>query len=869
MCPMIAIKALRISSIPHLSVLCHDPVWQDANERITLQFKRDMQGLLYELYQYYKMRVYSNKSEHYDAIEILWATTSAVNQPYKANISLYIILRTVHQDYKSAEDVVATMLNLCEETLSRDRYSYELCDLSVIRQIFVGLNHDNVYAVVKSERIDYINTTLLNACYAYDVLHETTVDFGRFVNILIQNPNCAVSMQLMPTFFSQHETSELNSKSQTLSMLVNGVSVSGVGNVQVESAKRAADTYTYYAVNSDRPLFNFNIVLYAVESTAAQIAAKLMGQLNAGYAASASLDIVPVAGFNPSDDFDMSPWNLHNWLEHNSRNAAVWNSGQVPTAVRRLPFILTVQEASEFFRLPVANEDIGAGLMVNETGSRSKSYAKGILNECELPFGKLKSSPNGDVIGLRLIDLAKHMLIVGTPGSGKTNFSVGLLRTLWLKYKVPFLVIEPAKNEYRALIQNIPDLQIFTPGKNSISPFVFNPFVPPEGVRLESYKSTLKTAFAAGVTMTSPLDKIFDDTVDNCYSKFRWLNSYTTDDDGHIFNISDFVKCFEETFNAIGYTGDSKNIGRAGLVRLQGLVKLFDNYFSIPIKELLTKPTVIELAAIENSDEKALYIALVLLSVLSYVNANYVGEGDVLRNFILVEEAHVLLDASGHGGEGAANPAEIAQGLVKRMLAEIRSYGVSVAIADQSPRKVGTDIVALTDIKLGFRLVESEDRDIFANSVSMDARQAARLAKLKPGEAFLFFNKMSEPEEIITPENRNSQGYRVSLSDSEVAEKSMYWKNNPEKLRPYPECDRTSGCTGTCDVDCRLLGKEIGVRIARKYNKLGKTPQETMRIINSKLMALVKEEVGEKKYSELLRSCVWVHALRWLKYNAK
>ena len=322
---------------------------------------------------------------------------------------------------------------------------------------------------------------------------------------------------------------------------------------------------------------------------------------------------------------------------------------------------------------------------------------------------------------------------------------------------------------------------MFTPGKNSISPFVFNPFVPPENVKLEAYKSTLKTAFAAGVTMASPLDKIFEETIDNCYSKFRWLNSYTKDDKGIKFNISDFVKCFEETFNAIGYTGDSRNIGRAGLVRLQGLIKLFDNYYSIPIKDLLTKPTVIELAAIENSDEKALYIALILLSVLSYVNANYVGEGDKLRNFILVEEAHVLLDSSSHGGEGAANPAAIAQGLVKRMLAEIRSYGVGVGIADQSPRKVGTDIIALTDVKLSFRLVEKEDREILANSVSMDSRQMARLAKLKPGESFLFFNKMSDPEEIVTPENRNSQGYRVSLSDEEIAQLTTYWKNNPEK----------------------------------------------------------------------------------------
>ena len=84
--------------------------------------------------------------------------------------------------------------------------------------------------------------------------------------------------------------------------------------------------------------------------------------------------------------------------------------------------------------------------------------------------------------------------------------------------------------------------------------------------------------------MSTPLDKIFEESINNCYSDFRWLDTYTVDDKGKIFNISDFIKCFQQTFDEIGYTGDAKNIGRAGVVRLNSLVNLFDNYFSIPIE---------------------------------------------------------------------------------------------------------------------------------------------------------------------------------------------------------------------------------------------------------------------------------------------
>lgn len=113
---------------------------------------------------------------------------------------------------------------------------------------------------------------------------------------------------------------------------------------------------------------------------------------------------------------------------------------------------------------------------------------------------------------------------------------------------------------------------------------------------------------------------------------------------------------------------------------------MFDNYFSIPIEDILQKPTIIELAAIENSDQKALIIALLLLSILAYVNSNYVGEGG-LKNVILLEEAHVLLDADTNAGQGDANPSAIAQGLVKRF--DKREHY----------RKFGTNLQTATDVK--------------------------------------------------------------------------------------------------------------------------------------------------------------------------
>lgn len=610
-------------------------------------------------------------------------------------------------------------------------------------------------------------------------------------------------------------------------------------------------------------------MVWAKKDEIAGIATRTLGQLGTTKGQSPNSNFVSLAtnefGTSTENIFTL-PWVANDIIFNRERKVALWNSGVVSPALYRFPYVITAEEAVSFFRLPIGSDRINAGYYVNEAAKNSRTYSKNLINSGDLQLGKLRASTN-DVIGLSLKDLAKHMLIVGTPGSGKTTFSVGLLDRLWKKHHIPFLVIEPAKNEYRSLVQSIPDLQVFTPGKNFISPFVFNPFVPPKNVRLETYKSTLKTAFAAGVSMSTPLDKIFEDAINNCYSDFKWLDSYTVADKGRVFNIVDFVKCFQETFAEIGYTGDARNIGRAGVVRLKSLVNLFDNYFSIPIDDLLSKPTVIELAAIENSDQKALLIALLLLSILSYVNANYIGEGG-LRNFILLEEAHVLLDAdTNSGGEGSANPAAVAQGLVKRMLAEIRSYGVGMAIADQSPRKVGIDIVALTDIKVAFRLVEKQDKEILADSTNMSDLQLNRLAKLKPGEAFLFFNRLDEPEEIITPDYRLDNNISISLSDDGIRQLSTYWNDKADKLRPYPECKLCPYCQASCDYNRRVLAKEVARRIFKKYVGNGCREVEKLKNVLSKISSLIKSELNDEPFNRELLSCVKVYLWRHVKYD--
>ena len=49
--------------------------------------------------------------------------------------------------------------------------------------------------------------------------------------------------------------------------------------------------------------------------------------------------------------------------------------------------------------------------------------------------------------------LNRHVFVTGTPGSGKTNTCMQILLESFEKLRVPFLVLEPAKSEYRRLLQ--------------------------------------------------------------------------------------------------------------------------------------------------------------------------------------------------------------------------------------------------------------------------------------------------------------------------------------------------------------------------------------------------------------------------------
>ena len=69
---------------------------------------------------------------------------------------------------------------------------------------------------------------------------------------------------------------------------------------------------------------------------------------------------------------------------------------------------------------------------------------------------------------------------------------------------------------------------------------------------------------------------------------------------------------------------------------------IYDTENSVQLCDLLQKPTIIELNAIDNQEQEALLMALLLINIILYTKHNQAGDGN-LKNILLIDEAHVLL----------------------------------------------------------------------------------------------------------------------------------------------------------------------------------------------------------------------------------
>ena len=445
--------------------------------------------------------------------------------------------------------------------------------------------------------------------------------------------------------------------------------------------------------------------------------------------------------------------------------------------LRRLARLAQPTEIEGFFRLPVSRPGAPPRTARGRRDPRplkAKELRENIIIGDDLELGRLEprhfaqgdglalermfSGEESDFPELRLTTgmLRKHIFIAGVPGSGKTTAMFNILSQLaHLDEPIPFLVIEPAKTEYRTLkaLRVHPDpeirklaegLRVYTVGSETGSPFRFNPLAYPEGISLDEHIGAVLSCFEAAMPMGGPLQGLLAEAVEEVYAD--------TPEGQRFPRLKDLLRTARTIVDRKGYEGEVLGNLKAALdVRLGLLVrrslgKVFDCDEGVPsLDELFTSNVVLEMDYL-TSEHACLMSLFVLASLREHIRVTR-ASGAALTHVTVLEEAHNIVGRAGdaRASEEAADPKAFAAQYVSRMLAELRALGEGIVIADQLPSAVAPEVVKNTGTKVAHRLVANQDREDLGGTMLLDAAGMEELARLQPGEAYLYSESTFRP----------------------------------------------------------------------------------------------------------------------------
>lgn len=804
--------------------------------------------------------------------EILWITDKAENQTFRSIIRAIFIVRKIGAQGALLQAEIDQLLNHFAVAFMSKQYCLDKKDggFEEYEKLLGQVDKSCLLSVLKAEKCAG-NSASMYPYYYTDVIPANNTDnFASILSTMCQCENCCISFQLFPVQLTQQEKVYLNEVTGELGRLVSGVFAQR-GIYRDATAEEPLKVLSSYQERASSALFLYNILVFGKKTDCVSLASKVVSLLQSGKKRIMNPDLTCLDLTGERVDLPAQymhyPWNINSKIIYAYRNKQLLDRVPMAKMLFRLPYIVTAEEAAVFFRLPLREKKMVA-LRGNQSGFSAELFDAAVVSESNIKFGTLISHDYNDiVIGCPENTFTKHTLIVGTPGSGKTTFSVNLLLQ-FMRRGIPFLAIEPTKAEYRAMIDAIPEMQIFTPGNNKVSPFIINPFIPPKGITIEQYVPSLASAFKAAFSMPSPLDIIFLRAIRACYSEYGWKD-YSKHGDPEVtaFGLYEFILTFKKIIAESDYSAEVKgNLRSGGVFRLMNLIEqnsnIFDTIHTVPIEDMLRKPTILELNSIDNTEQKALIMALLLISIGVYTKNNQLGDGK-LKNIILIDEAHVLLGGRSSGGVDDADSQDMTIKSLQDMIAEIRSYGTGIIIADQSPTKVSREVIANTDIKIAFRLVQSAEKELIADSTNMDKSASQQLSRLTPGEAYVYFSRLENPQLILTEDIRKKERIRLSVPNEEIAMRMIYWVARKEKLKPFAECAWCDSCVDGCDLTLRSTADYYANRLVSTYQvKIKDARALKVHILGmEKLLSNILDEVSDEQKLRMVQ-CTAVRFMR-------
>ena len=356
--------------------------------------------------------------------------------------------------------------------------------------------------------------------------------------------------------------------------------------------------------------------------------------------------------------------------------------------------------------------------------------------------------------------LTAHVFITGSTGAGKSNAIYTLLNQLCLEGDADanFLVIEPAKGEYKEALGGYPNVQVYGTNPYKAPLLRLNPFSFPEDTHVLEHIDRLIEIFNACWPMYAAMPAVLKASVEQAYKGCGWsLNSSTCTGPMRKFpTFRDVMKALPTVVDSKGFSNDTQGDYKGALLtRLESLTNGINGqvlcaYDELPDSELFDKNVIADLSRVGSSETKALLMGVLILKLQEHRmeqradGSNKPNSG--LRHITVLEEAHNLLRrTSMEQSQESSNLQGKSVEMLTNAIAEMRTYGEGFIIADQSPGLLDMAVIRNTNTKIVLRLPDESDRMLVGKAAGLNDDQIVELSRLDTGVAAVYQNHWLEP----------------------------------------------------------------------------------------------------------------------------
>lgn len=352
---------------------------------------------------------------------------------------------------------------------------------------------------------------------------------------------------------------------------------------------------------------------------------------------------------------------------------------------------------------------------------------------------------------ISLNSLASHTFISGSTGTGKSNTVYEILGEV-RKHGVKFLVVEPAKGEYKHIFGNDENVSVYGTNPELSDLLRINPFAFPKGIHVLEHLDRLIEIFNVCWPMYAAMPAVLKNAVERAYEDSGWdllksINSY-----GDLYpTFADVTRNIKEIIDSSEYDNENKGAYKGSLLtRLESLTNgingmIFTNQ-AITDKELFDENVIIDLSRVGSTETKSLIMGMLVLKLQEYRMTHTDGLNNLLKHVTVLEEAHnILKRTSNEQSMEDSNLVGKSVEMIANGIAEMRTYGEGFIIADQAPGLMDMAVIRNTNTKIIMRLPDFSDRELVGKSANLNDDQITELAKLPKGVAALYQNEWIEP----------------------------------------------------------------------------------------------------------------------------